>query len=241
MRTSDPDILAVGECVEHRGLCYGLVAPLYEMAKVAAARLRGDDRAAYTGSVTSTKLKVTGIDLFSAGNFAGGEDCSALTLHDSDRQIYKKLVLRDGRIEGVVLYGDVASAGWYLDLLRRRSEVTPFKDALLFGPEMVAALEGRIDQLSARHPPIKDFVIPGHDRVGAGLDLARTITRRAERAALAVFDPGGESNVLRYLNRLSDLLWTMARWQEGGESVFSRRADPSARGRRRKGSDGEGA
>ncbi|HMC40301.1 MAG TPA: cob(I)yrinic acid a,c-diamide adenosyltransferase [Acidimicrobiales bacterium] len=107
--------------------------------------------------------------------------------------------------------------------------------------EMVAALEGRIDQLSARHPPIKDFVIPGHDRVGAGLDLARTITRRAERAALAVFDPGGESNVLRYLNRLSDLLWTMARWQEGGESVFSRRADPSARGRRRKGSDGEGA
>jgi cob(I)alamin adenosyltransferase len=98
--------------------------------------------------------------------------------------------------------------------------------------EMVDALEGLIDELSGLFPPIKDFVIPGHDRVSAGLDLARTVVRRAERSALAVFAPapGGppvevpdDSLVGRYLNRLSDLLWTMARWQEQGDSLLSRR------------------
>lgn len=98
--------------------------------------------------------------------------------------------------------------------------------------EMVEALEQRIDELSSRFPAIKDFVIPGHDRVAAGLDMARTVTRRAERDALAVFEPGSDSFVGRYLNRLSDLLWTMARWQEQGESLLSRRVPnqgPSAR------------
>jgi cob(I)alamin adenosyltransferase len=102
--------------------------------------------------------------------------------------------------------------------------------------EMVSSLEGRIDRLSVLFPPIKDFVIPGHDRVSAGLDLARTIVRRAERAALTVFGPDpaggveegpGPSHVGRYLNRLSDLLWTMARWQEQGDSLLSRQAAPS--------------
>ena len=97
---------------------------------------------------------------------------------------------------------------------------------------MVEALESRIDELSTRFPPINDFVIPGHDRVSAALDVARTATRRAERAALLVFppgaDPGGpgaDTQVVRYLNRLSDLLWTMARWQEHGDSLLSRKAD----------------
>ncbi|MDE3204587.1 MAG: cob(I)yrinic acid a,c-diamide adenosyltransferase [Acidobacteriota bacterium] len=99
--------------------------------------------------------------------------------------------------------------------------------------QMVDGLESLIDQLSGRFPPIKDFVIPGHDRVSAGLDVARTVVRRAERAALAVFDPadGGPDGSLvgRYLNRLSDLLWTMARWQEQGDSLLSRRVtDPLA-------------
>lgn len=90
--------------------------------------------------------------------------------------------------------------------------------------DMVEALERRIDDLSGRFPPITDFVIPGHDRVSAALDMARTLARRAERSALAVPDPGTESYVGRYLNRLSDLLWTMARWQEHGESLLSRKA-----------------
>ena len=94
--------------------------------------------------------------------------------------------------------------------------------------EMVAALEVRIDELSRRFPPISDFVIPGHDRVSALTDVARSVTRRAEREALAAAPAG--SMVGRYLNRLSDLLWTMARWQEHGESLLSRqrRARPGA-------------
>lgn len=90
--------------------------------------------------------------------------------------------------------------------------------------EMVAALERSIDELSGSFPPITDFVIPGHDRVSAGLDVARTVTRRAERTALQAVDPESGSMVVRYLNRLSDLLWTMARWQEGGDSLLSRKA-----------------
>ena len=94
MRTSDPSILAVGECVEHRGTCYGLVAPLYEMAKVVAAQLAGDATATYTGSVTATKLKVTGIDLFSAGDFSEADDRQDIVLRDVARGIYKRVVLK---------------------------------------------------------------------------------------------------------------------------------------------------
>ena len=106
MRTSDPDVFSVGECVEHRGLCYGLVAPLYEMAKVVAAQLAGDETAAYTGSVTATKLKVTGIDLFSAGDFGEAKDRQDIVLRDAARGVYKRLVLKDNRIVGAVLYGE---------------------------------------------------------------------------------------------------------------------------------------
>jgi cob(I)alamin adenosyltransferase len=98
----------------------------------------------------------------------------------------------------------------------------------LVTPGMVEAVEARIDELSERFPPLRDFVIPGHDRVSAGLDVARTIIRRAERAVVAAHD-GPEwdgSWVGAYLNRLSDLVWTMARWQEAGDSLLSRRAAP---------------
>ncbi len=95
---------------------------------------------------------------------------------------------------------------------------------------MVEGLEGRIDLLSGRFPPVKDFVIPGHDRVSAGLDVARTTVRRAERSALAVFPADATASYAgRYLNRLSDLLWTMARWQEHGDSLLSRRVPPADR------------
>ncbi|MDJ1156993.1 nitrite reductase large subunit NirB [Chelatococcus sp. SYSU_G07232] len=133
MRTSDADIFSVGECVEHRGQCYGLVAPLYEMAKVAAAQLAGETEAAYTGSVTSTKLKVTGIDLFSAGDFSEGDGKEDIVLRDPSRGIYKRIVLADNRIVGAVLYGETGDGGWFFDLLKKSSDVATMRDTLIFG------------------------------------------------------------------------------------------------------------
>lgn len=133
MRTDDPDVYAVGECVEHRGVCYGLVAPLYEMAAVAADNLAGKAESAYEGSVTSTKLKVTGIDLFSAGDFAEGEDREEIVLRDAARGIYKRLVLRDDRIIGAVLYGETADGPWFFDLMKRGEAIEDERETLIFG------------------------------------------------------------------------------------------------------------
>jgi nitrite reductase (NADH) large subunit len=168
MRTSDPDIFAVGECVEHRGKTYGLVAPLYEMAKVCADHLAGNDSTVsnYAGSVLSTKLKVTGVDLFSAGDFQGGEEYADLTFHDTAMQTYKKLVMRDGRLEGVVLYGDVADSAWYLDLLRKREDITAFKEAAILG-QAVAAAMGQVKPTSAADLPA-DFHVCGCNGVCKG-------------------------------------------------------------------------
>jgi len=137
MRTSDPDVFAVGECVEHRGTCYGLVAPLYEMAKVVAAQLAGDGTAAYTGSVTATKLKVTGIDLFSAGDFSEAGDRQDVVLRDVARGIYKRIVLEENRIVGAVLYGDTADGPWLFDLLRKGTDVSELRETLIFGQSYV--------------------------------------------------------------------------------------------------------
>jgi nitrite reductase (NADH) large subunit len=134
MRTSDPDILAVGECVEHRGAVYGLVAPLYEMAKVAAATLLGDTTVAYQGSVTSTKLKVTGIDLFSAGDFADSPDREEIVLRDPARGVYKRLVLKDNKILGAVMYGDTVDGSWFFDLLKAETDIAEMRQTLIFGP-----------------------------------------------------------------------------------------------------------
>jgi nitrite reductase (NADH) large subunit len=133
MRTSDPDVYAVGECVEHRGLCYGLVAPLFEMAKVVAAQLCGDTDAAYKGSVTSTKLKVSGIDLFSAGDFSEGDDSDEIVLRDPARGVYKRIVLRDDRIAGAVLYGETDDGPWLFDLLKKEVDISAMRDTLIFG------------------------------------------------------------------------------------------------------------
>ena len=132
MRTSDPNIFALGECVEHRGQCYGLVAPLYEMAGVIAENLlEGDSE--YTGSVTATKLKVTGIDLYSAGDFAEGEDREEIVLRDATGGIYKRLVLKDNQIIGAVLYGDTADGPWFFDLLKKGTDISEMRDTLIFG------------------------------------------------------------------------------------------------------------
>ncbi|MEM6832247.1 MAG: nitrite reductase large subunit NirB [Pseudomonadota bacterium] len=133
MVTSDPDILSVGECVEHRGQCYGLVAPLYEMANVVADQLSGDAASAYTGSVTSTKLKVTGIDLFSAGDFAEGEGREDIVFRDPSRGVYRRLVLEDNKIIGAVLYGDTTDGAWFFDMLKRGTDVSEMRETLIFG------------------------------------------------------------------------------------------------------------
>ncbi|RVQ65763.1 NAD(P)/FAD-dependent oxidoreductase [Croceicoccus ponticola] len=132
MVTSDPDVLAVGECVQHRGLCYGLVAPLWEMCRSLADHAT-DQPSGYGGSVTSTKLKVSGIDLFSAGDFSGGDGCEDIVMRDASRGIYKRVVVKDDRIVGAVLYGDTADGNWYFDLLRKEEDISDVREALIFG------------------------------------------------------------------------------------------------------------
>ena len=131
MATSDPDVFALGECAEHRGVAYGLVEPAYEQARVLATRLAGRD-ASYQGSILATNLKVSGVSLFSAGDFLG-DDKEALTYVDEGERVYKKIVLHDGKVAGAVLYGDTADGLWYLDLIRSGADVATMRDDLIFG------------------------------------------------------------------------------------------------------------
>jgi nitrite reductase (NADH) large subunit len=133
LQTFDPNIYSVGECVQHRGNVYGLVAPLFEMAKVAANHLAEIGIARYEGSVTSTLLKVTGIDLFSAGDFSGGHNTEELVLHDEAGGSYKKLVLKDNKVIGCVLYGDTVDGTWYFQLLKEGTDISDFRKSILFG------------------------------------------------------------------------------------------------------------
>jgi len=133
LQTYDPSIYAIGECVQHRGDCYGLVAPLFEQAKVCANHLAGLGYGLYEGSVTSTKLKVTGIDLFSAGDFHGGEDTEDIVLRDPGGGTYKRLVIQDDKIIGAVLYGDTIDGAWYFQLMREGRNIADMRDHLLFG------------------------------------------------------------------------------------------------------------
>ncbi len=133
LQTYDPRIYAVGECVSHRGMAYGLVAPLFEQAKVCANHLAFMGIGRYTGSVTSTKLKVTGVDLFSAGAFMGGDGMEEITLSDPVGGVYKKLVLKDDHLVGACLYGDTADGTWYFKLLREGRKIAELRDTLMFG------------------------------------------------------------------------------------------------------------
>ena len=130
---TDPRIYAVGECASHRGIAYGLVAPLFEQAKVLANHLAEFGIGRYAGSQTSTKLKVTGIDLFSAGNFMGGAGCEEILLSDPVGGIYKKLVIQGNRLVGACLYGDTADGAWYFKLLREGRHIGDLRDRLMFG------------------------------------------------------------------------------------------------------------
>ena len=130
---TDPRIYAVGECAAHRGTTYGLVAPLFEQGKVCATHLAQFGIGRYSGSQTSTKLKVTGIDLFSAGNFSGGEGCEEIVMSDPYGGVYKKLVIQNDRLVGACLYGDTVDGSWYFKLLREGRKVADIRDKLMFG------------------------------------------------------------------------------------------------------------
>lgn len=142
MKTSDDSIFAIGECVEHNGNTYGLVAPLYEQAKVLAKKLAGKDVDGYSGSTLSTRLKISGVDLFSAGDYLGDETTEELILLDEKVGVYKKLVIYDNKIIGIVLYGDTADASWYLKLLKEHTDISDLRTKILFGKSALSGDAG---------------------------------------------------------------------------------------------------
>ena len=139
LQTSAADVFALGECAEHRETVYGLVAPLYEQAEVCARYLSGDQAARYRGSLTASGLKVTGIDLYSAGQFLEDERCQVITLRDDEQGIYRKLIIRANALVGALLYGDISGALWYQELIRSGADIAPYKDFLMFGPDYAPA------------------------------------------------------------------------------------------------------
>jgi nitrite reductase (NADH) large subunit len=141
LRTSDPAIYAIGECVEHRGQCYGLVAPIWEMCRTLGEALT-DGASAYEGSALSTRLKVSGVDVFSAGKHLGGPGCEDIVFRDAGRGVYKRIVLEDGKVAGAVLFGDASDGAWYFDLMRSGESVSDFRETLVFGQAATEGLRG---------------------------------------------------------------------------------------------------
>src|SRR6202166_4945808 len=140
LQTGTPDIFALGECAEHRGICYGLVEPAYEQARVLAQHLAGGG-AVYGGSVVATNLKVSGVSVFSAGDFMGSEGTETIVLNDARGGTYKKLVISDGRLAGAVLVGDVSDALWYLELIRGRQPIERIRKDMMFGRSLAIPSE----------------------------------------------------------------------------------------------------
>jgi nitrite reductase (NADH) large subunit len=140
MQTGTPNIFALGECAEHRGICYGLVEPAYEQARVLAQHLAGA-AAFYGGSVLATNLKVSGVSVFSAGDFMGAQGCEAIVLSDIRHGTYKKLVIYEGRLTGAVLVGDTADALWYIELIRGRQPIAGIRSLMMFGRSLAIRSE----------------------------------------------------------------------------------------------------
>jgi nitrite reductase (NADH) large subunit len=136
LSTSAAGVFAIGECAEHRGVCYGLVEPANEQAQVLAARLAGRD-SRYRGSVNAANLKVSGIHVFSAGDFLGAPGTESIVLADPGRGTYRKLVVAGECLAGAVLYGDTTDAAWYLELIRAGSAIEAFREELIFGRALV--------------------------------------------------------------------------------------------------------
>jgi NAD(P)H-nitrite reductase large subunit len=133
LQTYDPCVYAVGECIQHRGLTFGLVAPVFEQAKVCANHLSGHGMQAYVSLPAPTQLKVTGINLFSVGDFTGDEESELISYADPELGIYKKLVIKQNQIHGAVLYGDTADGVWYQALLEQVEDISAIREALIFG------------------------------------------------------------------------------------------------------------
>ncbi len=144
LQTFTPNIYAVGECVQHREKTFGLVAPLFEQAKVCANHLAELGIAIYVTAATATKLKVTGINLYSAGDFMGDDTTEQLVFKDPARHIYKKLVLKDNKLIGVVLYGDTTDGNWLFELLTEKQDITDIRQDILFGQQFVEQLEDTV-------------------------------------------------------------------------------------------------
>ena len=132
LETQTANVYAIGECAEHRGACYGLVEPAYEQAAILAEHLAGRN-AGYAGSITATNLKVSGVGVFSAGDFLASDDSEIAVLNDASRGVYRKLVMRDGALTGTVLVGDTSDALWYLELIREKTPIGPMRSDLMFG------------------------------------------------------------------------------------------------------------
>lgn len=169
--TSDENILAVGECVEHNGQVYGLVAPIWEMCRSLADGLIAEPNG-YTGSVTSTKLKVSGIDVFSAGDFSGGEGCEDIVMRDATRGVYKRVIVKEDRVIGAVLYGDTGDGNWYFDLLKKQEDVSDIRDALIFGQAFASGGGASLNPLDAVAALSDDAEICGCNGVSKGQVMA---------------------------------------------------------------------
>jgi nitrite reductase (NADH) large subunit len=137
LQTSDEHIFSLGECVQHNNVTYGLVAPLYEQAAICADYLCGNTGAAYTGSVTATGLKVTGVHLFSAGQFLEDDECKTIKLNDDKKGIYRKLVFKNNTLIGALLYGDITGSLWFQELIQNQEDITPYKYFIMFGPDYI--------------------------------------------------------------------------------------------------------
>ena len=140
LQTYDPRIYSVGECVQHRSATFGLVAPIWDQARVCGAHLAGAGHRRYVQQATPTKLKVTGVDLYSVGDFIGGPDSEDLVLRDPRRGVYKRLVLKGNQVAGAVLYGDVQDGPWYFDLIQNRTDISSMRNHLLFGKALCGGL-----------------------------------------------------------------------------------------------------
>ena len=148
MQTSDPDIYSVGECIEFEGNVYGLVAPLYEQAKILGLTLAGEAGHAFSHGETSTKLKVTGVDLFSAGDFAVGDDREEIVFRDVQRGVYKRLVIKDDKLIGAVLYGETSDGSWFFQKIKGGQPIEPEeRETLIFGQSYAGA--GPLDPMAA--------------------------------------------------------------------------------------------
>lgn len=145
LKTSAKDIYALGECVEHRGQVYGLVAPLYEQAQVLAENLAGKT-SSYQGSFVSTKLKVTGISLFSAGDFKGSSESESLVYKDLNQNVYRKIVLKDNKIQGAVMFGDVTGSNWVFDNLVLQNDMSAYRDTLVFGDGFEPRVQKKVNK-----------------------------------------------------------------------------------------------